>query len=145
MMINLDLALLLLHLYVGLFFTFSGFRKCFVPGTQKLVWGVFRKYNVPKWQGYAVVYGQLFGGLGVLFGALTNLAALGLIPIIVGAIKLSLWPEFKAQYEGSSWTRMFPQFLCKGEPQLLLGLVLLVLMGGGEYSVDAFVRSWGLF
>jgi uncharacterized membrane protein YphA (DoxX/SURF4 family) len=84
------------QLAMGFFFGFAGYRKVFDPITRESVWGVFAKYHVPAWQGYMVTWGQLFGGLGLIFGTLSWWAALGLMPIMLGAFWLSALPDIKA-------------------------------------------------
>jgi putative oxidoreductase len=82
-----DAALLFMRLLVGLVFIASGWRHAKDP--------VARGKSIGMSPGFARFLGlaELAGGLGVAFGVLTQLAALGLILIMLGAIqkKIFVW------------------------------------------------------
>jgi uncharacterized membrane protein YphA (DoxX/SURF4 family) len=83
------------------------------------------------WTQYAVAWGELVGGIALLVGILTRLAALGLIVIQVGAV----WTV--TGLHGFSVTR-------GGGYEYNLALIAmclaLVIMGGGTWAVDRFFR-----
>jgi putative oxidoreductase len=82
-----DAALLFMRLLVGLVFIASGWRHAKDP--------VARGKSIGMSPGFARFLGlaELAGGLGVGVGVLTQLAALGLILIMLGAIqkKIFVW------------------------------------------------------
>jgi putative oxidoreductase len=82
-----DAALLFLRLVVGLVFITSGWRHARDPVT--------RAKSIGMSPGFTRLLGiaELAGGLGVALGVLTQLAALGLILIMLGAIqrKIFVW------------------------------------------------------
>jgi putative oxidoreductase len=82
-----DAALLFMRLLVGLVFVTSGWSHAKDP--------VARGKSIGLSPGFARFLGlaELAGGLGVAFGVLTQLAALGLIFIMLGAIqkKIFVW------------------------------------------------------
>jgi putative oxidoreductase len=82
-----DAALLFMRLLVGLVFITSGWRHAKDP--------VIRGRSIGLSPGVARFLGlaELAGGVGVAFGVLTQLAALGLILIMLGAIqkKIFVW------------------------------------------------------
>jgi putative oxidoreductase len=82
-----DLTLLLMRLLVGLVFVTSGWRHVKDP--------VGRGKSIGMGPGFTRFLGlaELAGGLGVGLGVLTQLAALGLILIMFGAIqrKIFVW------------------------------------------------------
>ncbi|MFL5494700.1 MAG: DoxX family protein [Gemmatimonadales bacterium] len=82
-----DLALLLMRLLVGLVFVSSGWSHAKDP--------VARARSIGMSPGFTRVLGaaELAGGLGVAIGVLPQLAALGLILIMFGAIqkKIFVW------------------------------------------------------
>ena len=82
-----DLALLLMRLLVGLVFATSGWSHAKDPVTRGK--SIELSPTVTRFLGFA----ELVGGLGVAFGVLPQLAALGLILIMLGAIqkKLMVW------------------------------------------------------
>jgi putative oxidoreductase len=82
-----DEALLLMRLLVGVVFVSSGWRHVKDP--------VARAKSIGMSPGFTRFLGmaELAGGLGVALGVLTQLAALGLILIMLGAIqkKIFVW------------------------------------------------------
>ena len=82
-----DLALLLLRLIVGLVFVTSGWNHIKDPFERGKSIGL--SPGITRFIGIA----ELAGGLGVALGLLTQLAALGLILIMFGAIykKIAAW------------------------------------------------------
>jgi putative oxidoreductase len=82
-----DYALLFMRLLVGLVFITSGYSHVKDP--------VARGNSIGTSPGFAIFLGiaELAGGLGVALGVLTQLAALGLILIMLGAIhrKIFVW------------------------------------------------------
>ncbi len=80
---------------------------------------------------YAVAWGELLGGIALLFGFLTRLAALGLIVIQVGAI----WTVTAAKGFSFAGGGGYEFNLA-----LLAMCLALVVMGGGTWAVDRFFR-----
>ena len=80
-----DLGLLLLRLMVGLVFVNSGFSHLKSPAE--------RAKSIEMSKGFTVFLGiaELAGGLGVAFGVLTQLAAIGLILVMLGAIQTKIF------------------------------------------------------
>jgi putative oxidoreductase len=82
-----DAALLFLRLVVGLVFITSGWRHARDPVT--------RAKSIGMSPGFTRLLGiaELAGGMGVALGVLTQIAALGLILIMLGAIqrKIFVW------------------------------------------------------
>jgi putative oxidoreductase len=83
----LPIALLLMRLMVGAIFVTSGWSH--VSRAEE------RAKSIEMSKGLTVFLGlaELAGGLGVVFGVLTQLAALGLILVMLGAIykKIAVW------------------------------------------------------
>ena len=82
-----DAALLFMRLLVGLVFITSGWRHAKDPVTRAKSIGT--SVGFTRFLGLA----ELAGGLGVALGVLTQIAALGLILIMLGAIqrKIFVW------------------------------------------------------
>jgi putative oxidoreductase len=82
-----DYGILLLRLMVGLVFVDSGWNDITKPGDRSKDLGLSNGFT--KFLGVA----ETAGGLGVAFGVLTQLAAIGLILIMLGAIdrKIRVW------------------------------------------------------
>ncbi|HSJ75560.1 MAG TPA: DoxX family protein [Gemmatimonadales bacterium] len=82
-----DLALLLMRLLVGLVFVWSGWSHAKDPVTRGKSIGL--SPAITRFLGVA----ELFGGAGVALGILPQVAALGLILVMLGAIqkKIFVW------------------------------------------------------
>ena len=80
-----DLGLLLMRLMVGLVFVASGFRHLKDPEARAKDIGMSKPFTI--FLGIA----EAAGGLGVAFGVLTQLAAFGLILLMLGAIQKKIF------------------------------------------------------
>ena len=80
-----DLALLLLRLMVGVIFFTSGWSH-FAKSEE-------RSKSIGMGKGFTILLGiaEMLGSLGVIFGVLTQLAALGLILVMLGAIQKKIF------------------------------------------------------
>jgi putative oxidoreductase len=94
-----DLGFLLLRLMVGVVFTTSGWSHLKEPETRSKSIGVSK--------GFTIFLGgaEVAGSLGVMFGVLTQLAACGLILIMLGAIqkKIFVWHTGFWGEKGYGW------------------------------------------
>jgi len=75
-----DVSLLLLRVMVGLVFVTSGYSHLKDPEARS------KSIEMPKSFTIFLGIGEVAGGLGVAFGVLTQIAAFGLILIMLGAI-----------------------------------------------------------
>jgi putative oxidoreductase len=80
-----DLSLLLVRLMVGLTFITSGYNHLKDPET--------RSKSIGMSKGFTIFLGcaEVAGALGVTFGVLTQLAAIGLILLMLGAIQKKIF------------------------------------------------------
>jgi putative oxidoreductase len=94
-----DLGILLQRLVVGLVFVTSGYRHLKDPAARSKDIGMSKAFTI--FLGIA----EVAGALGVAFGALTQLAAIGLILIMFGAIqkKIFAWHTGFWGEKGSGW------------------------------------------
>lgn len=94
-----DLALLLLRVMTGVVFAGSGWNDLRNPEA--------RSRSIGAGKGFTIFLGvaEILGSLGLVFGVLTRLAALGLILIMIGAIgkKLFVWHTGFWGKEGYGW------------------------------------------
>jgi len=130
---QLNLALAVLRVTVGIVFIAHGYQKLFTFGFAG-VSGAFGQMGVPLpgLTGPFVALLEFFGGIALVIGLLTRLAAFGLAFDMLGAIALV---HFKGGF-----------FLPKGYEFvfLLLGASITVaLAGAGQFSVDAAISSRG--
>jgi putative oxidoreductase len=82
-----DCGLLLLRIMVGIVFVNSGWNHLKNPEE--------RSKSIGMSKGFTIFLGaaELAGGLGVTFGVLTQLAAMGLILLMLGAIQKKIFVE----------------------------------------------------
>jgi putative oxidoreductase len=115
-----DLGLLLLRLMVGLIFVTSGYSDFKDPEA--------RAKSIEMSKGFTIFLGgaELAGGLGVAFGVLTQLAAIGLILIMFGAIqkKIFSWHTGFWGEKASGWHY---------DLMLVLMNTVILFTNGGSY------------
>lgn len=123
-----DLGLLLLRLMVGLVFVTSGYSHLKDPEIRAKSIGMSKSFTI------VLGIAEVAGGLGVAFGVLTQLAAAGLILIMLGAIQkkifawhISFWGE---KTYGWHYDLMF----------IVMNL-LIAFTNGGTYVVERVVHS----
>jgi len=130
---RLNLALAVLRVTVGIVFIAHGYQKLFTFGFAGIS-GAFGQMGVPLpgVMGPFVALLEFFGGIALVIGLLTRLAALGLAFDMLGAIALV---HFKGGF-----------FLPKGYEFVfvLLGAsIAIALAGAGQFSADAAISSRG--
>ena len=115
-----DLGILLLRLMVGLVFVTSGYSHLKDPEARAKSIGMSKGFTI------LVGIGEVAGGLGAAAGVLTQLAAIGLILIMLGAIykKIFTWHTGFWGEKASGW-----------HYDLIFILVNLVILftNGGSY------------
>lgn len=115
---NKDALLLVSRLIIGGIFIFSGWMKVSdMPTTI----GFFASVGIPAVLAYVVAYAEVLGGLAIVLGLWTKLAASGLVIIMLGAI------YFAAKIGG---------FQMAGLPLVTLaGLLSLIASGAGSIAL----------
>ena len=117
-----DLSLLLLRLMVGVVFVASGWNHLKDPEGRGKSIGMSKAFTA--FLGLA----EVAGSLGVIFGVLPQLAAIGLILVMLGAIqkKIFVWHTGFWGKQGNGW-----------HYDLMLVVMNLVIActGGGKYAL----------
>jgi putative oxidoreductase len=118
-----DLALLLMRLLVGAVFVWSGWSHASDPVT--------RGKSIEQSPAFTRVLGiaEVAGGAGVALGVLPQLAALGLILVMLGAIqkKIFVWRTgFWGKHGTDGWHY---------DSMLLLMNLVIATTGGGTYRL----------
>jgi putative oxidoreductase len=118
-----DVALLLLRMMVGLVFITSGWRHLNDPEARSKDIGMSKSFTI--FLGAA----EVTGSLGIIFGGLTQLAAAGLIFIMLGAIqkKIFVW---RTGFWGDSGTNGWSY-----DMMLVVMNLVIVTTGGGNLSL----------
>ena len=121
---RLALALLILRLFVGIAFIQHGSGKLTHPSEFAA------EFGIPVWLALATMSTQLIGGILLILGALTPLAALGNVgTMITATIFLIQRGEPFINPAGHSWENS-AFYLATG--------ICLALSGAGSWSLDAW-------
>src|ERR1700686_5090153 len=123
-----DIALLLLRLMVGIVFITSGYKHLRNPATRSKDIGISKSLTI--FLGAA----ELGGGLGVISGILAQLAAIGLILLMLGAIqkKIFVW---HTGFWGKSGTNGWSYDL-----MIIAMNLVIATTGGGSLSLTALFK-----
>jgi uncharacterized membrane protein YphA (DoxX/SURF4 family) len=140
---NLPLvAITILRVTIGVFFAISGYHKLFNKQRHSTVYATMTVDGVPdaRLAAWAIPLGEFWGGIALVLGFLTPLAAFGLLIICCGATavdglkRIAAWkPIDRADY--------VDDVLYLPEVQYAIILLTLIFMGGGPYSLDNFIVS----
>jgi putative oxidoreductase len=118
-----DVALLLLRVMIGIVFITSGWKH--------LTDAEARSKDIGTNKGFTIFLGaaEVAGGLGVTFGVLAQLAAIGLILVMLGAIqkKIFVW---KTGFWGESGTNGWSY-----DTMFIVMNLVIVTTGGGNLSL----------
>lgn len=126
---QMDTALLILRLVIGVIFIAHGGQKLLVFGIEGLQ-GAFAQMGIPAAGVIAplVAIGELTGGIALVAGVLTRLVGVGLAVIMLGAILIAHAPAGFFAPDGFEF------------PLVLLGGALaLAVAGAGGWSVDGML------
>jgi len=128
---QIDIALLIIRAVTGVIFIAHGWQKLFVYGFSG-VSGAFAHMGVPAPEvlGPFVALVEFFGGISLLIGLLTRLAALGLA---VNMLVAMLLVHAKSGFFNPGGIE-FPL-------SLFAAALLLVFTGAGNYSSDKAVGA----
>jgi len=126
-----DLALALLRAVVGIVFIAHGYQKLFQFGIHGVA-GMFGQIGIPMplLSAYLVTFTELFGGIALLLGFLTRVAA---IPVAFNMLVALLQVHLKGGF-----------FLPAGFEYVLVLLVAniaLITGGGGAFALDNVLWS----
>jgi putative oxidoreductase len=136
-------AIAAMRFALGLFFVLSGAHKLANAERHKTFVETLRALGIPcigilQWFVPGV---EFFGGLGVAFGFLTPLAALGLLVICSVALFTSA-PTVIASYKPIDRADRVDDWLY--QPELIYALMLLyfIAAGAGPVSLDRLMKLW---
>jgi putative oxidoreductase len=121
-----DAGATVLRVALGTVFLGHAFAKAFLftfPGTVQF----FEANGFPGWSAYPVFALELAGGLALLAGFRTRLVALGLMPVMLGALKPHVGNGWMFTNAGGGWE--YVAFL-------IAALGVQVLLGGGLFALD---------
>ena len=123
-----DIALLLLRLMVSIVFTTSGYKHLKDPAARSKDIGMSKSFTI--FLGAA----ELAGGLGVISGVLAQLAAIGLILVMLGAIQKKIF-TWHTGFWGKSGTNGWSY-----DTILVVMNLVIVTTGGGNLTFPQLVK-----
>lgn len=118
-----DVALLLLRFMVGILFITSGYKHLKDPATRSKDIGMSKSFTI--FLGAA----ELAGGLGVISGVLAQLAAIGLILVMLGAIQKKIF-TWHTGFWGKAGTNGWSY-----DTTLIVMSLVIVTTGGGNLTL----------
>ena len=129
---RMGLGLLVLRVVVGLGMMSHGYDKMFGKLGAAAWMNAKGPAPTPGWMQAIGAAGEFFGGLGIVVGALTPIAALGVVVTMIGAVLIG--------NAGKPWLSIVP----RAETWELAGFYLfsglaLMLLGPGRFSIDNFL------
>ncbi len=130
-------AVMLIRLLVGAVFLSEGIQKFLFPDALGV--GRFAKIGIPDPGFFAPFVGVVEIGCGalVILGLVTRLATVPLTIDILVAIATTKIPMLS---EKGFWATVHE---ARTDYAMLLGLVFLLLVGGGHWSLDAWIERRG--
>ncbi len=134
-----DAAVLILRLGVGAIALYYGAEKLLGvfggPGVKGTIQGMEKGMGIPPVLTVLAICGEFFGGLGMIFGFLTSLAAFGFACVMA-----------VATYENWKTPGLLNAVFTTPSPEqpakvfytvaLFAGAVAIMFLGGGAYSID---------
>ena len=123
-----DIALLLLRLMVATVFITSGYNHLKDPAT--------RSKDIEMSKSFTIFLGtaELAGGLGVVSGILAQLAAIGLILVMLGAMQKKIF-AWHTGFWGKSGTNGWSY-----EITLIVMNLVIVTTGGGNLTLTHLIK-----
>ena len=122
---NINYGALTTRLALGSILLSHGLLKVLVftvPGTV----GYFESLGLPSIAAYLTIFGELAGGIAILLGLYTRLAAILSIPILAGAAAVHAANGWVFSNQGGGWE--FPVLL-------ILLAIAVALQGNGPFAL----------
>jgi uncharacterized membrane protein YphA (DoxX/SURF4 family) len=145
-----DLAILFARVLLGLFYVLARFRWIYDPSRPDQPWlnrgrhehliGKMAECHYPpnRYLAGALALTEISAGLGVLFGAATVLAAIGLVVVTTFATLCTAKAKVLEQHP-VDWIDDISDYLWRVEIWVLIVAITIILHGPGAYSIDALL------
>ena len=123
-----DIALLLLRLMVGIVFITSSYKHLKDPATRSKDIGMSKSFTI------LLGATELAGGLGVISGVLAQLAAIGLILVMLGAIQKKIF-TWHTGFWGKSGTNGWSY-----DTMVVIMNLVIVTTSGGNLTLTHLIK-----
>jgi len=133
---NAPRATILIRLLVGAVFLSEGIQKFLFPATLGV--GRFMKIGIPAPQFFALFVGivEILCGTLLIMGLFTRLAT---IPLIIDISVAIITTKISILFTAGFWSMAHE---ARTDYCMLLGLVFLLLVGSGPFSIDRRVEDF---
>lgn len=128
-----DILILISRLIIGGIFLYSGWVKVSDMATTV---GYFSQMNIPVFLAYVISYAELLGGLGLILGLWSELASLGLLIIMVGAVYFGV--KAAPSMNLPAIQVIIPNIA------IISALIAQVVMGPGKIAIPAKSKSMSM-
>jgi putative oxidoreductase len=118
-----SIGISLLRIHFGIILLAHGWLKVYVFSIAGTV-GYFSSIGLPPIIAYLVIFGELAGGLALILGIQTRLAAALAVPIVFGAAVMNSGNGWLHSASGGGW---------EYAASLTVIAVSLAIMGSGQY------------
>lgn len=134
-----DLAMLVVRVSIGATFALNGYYKVFYPQRHASFVATLKSSGVYNhFTEWSVCSIELLAGLGVLFGFLTPVSALGLLVIICTAVCTDSYKKLAGFYP-LGFGDLVSDYLYLPEVLYAIMLVAIIVSGPGPYSLDSLI------
>jgi len=137
-----DIATLVLRLAFGLIFIPHGYSKVFGAGGVAAFAQSLPDYGIPSALGYVAAYSELGGGILLIPGLLTRVAALFLAGTMFVATFVVQLPDALHDPQAGKLKALAVIQGIELPLAILAAMLALVVLGGGRFSLDALIGSW---
>ncbi len=120
-------AALVLRVALGVMFLAHSLYLKVVVFTLAGTVGFYESLGLPGIFAYLTILAEVAGGVAFLLGIQVRLAALGVLPVLLGALWVHAGNGWVFSAEGGGWE--YPAFL-------IVGVAVQALLGAGAYAVN---------
>lgn len=147
-----DLVLFVIREVLGWFFVLARFRYVYDPSRPEDAWfnagrhaNFKKKLGICGWPestplAHFVAIAEILGGVALIIGFLTPIAALGLLIISLFALKCS-WRDKTYKQNPVDGIHVAECFLWTPEPHYVVLATIIFAAGAGAFSVDGLILS----
>jgi uncharacterized membrane protein YphA (DoxX/SURF4 family) len=154
-MAPLDFVLLSARIILGGFFVIDRFRWFWDPqhtGSQRHLLNEARREHLRAkieqvtglrsvWWSVIVAFVEFFGGLAIMFGFLTPLAALAILVILIIASHGNFHQKVIVKQQPQDKVDVISCYFWTVEPLYIWMAAMIVILGAGSISLDSLIRA----